>query len=462
MPPDKYSGAADLQAFHHFLTQGTAYVKYGYVEKPRQIAVLSDFLTGRAYTFYTREVSMHPKGWTLDKFFTQLFNYCFPVDFRNKQRRHLEQCQQGNRSGRDYVADLTELFTIVGSYSKKERVVKLFNNFCPSIQKGLYVAKLHPETSRWKRVVSEAEYIEMAENIDLKIPSSSSHNGNGGGSGSSHGNSHGGNRNNRGYRRNGNDHRDRGHRSGNQSPRRPKSPSTFGKKTNNTPGYSSGPRYPKAGSSHSKPPHRRQGGPSTKKVQLSAKEEEDLCAAGKCFKCKEHGHMARNCPTNNSVKSSSSGKPLGLSSFSLGIDLQETERLRYAGLPERSGLSLGMVDIRGDSNSDDLEYLDPTEEGHPSGSDNAALDLFEDDFEFDDLPELMLVSDSDEEGPSYDTESDISDEQSDLSDSGLSTIDEYVEMENRASAEEDTPVLLVLTPSMQFAMYEGHIPHSSV
>jgi len=32
--PDKYSRAVDLQAFHCFLTQGTAYVKYGYIEKP--------------------------------------------------------------------------------------------------------------------------------------------------------------------------------------------------------------------------------------------------------------------------------------------------------------------------------------------------------------------------------------------------------------------------------------------
>jgi len=218
MPSDKYSDVADLQAFHGFLTQGMAYVKYGYVEKPQQITVLSDFLTGIAYTFYTREVSMHPKGWTLDKFFTQLFNYCFPVDFHNKQRRRLEQCQQGNRSACDYITDLTELFTMVRSYSKKKHVVKLFNNLCPSIQKGLYVAKLHLETSHWKRVASEAKYIEMAENIDLKIPSSSSHNGNGGGSGSSHGNSHGGNCNNRGYCCNGNDHCDRGHWSGNQSP----------------------------------------------------------------------------------------------------------------------------------------------------------------------------------------------------------------------------------------------------
>ena len=185
--------------------------------------------------------------------------------------------------------------------------------------------------------------------------------------------------------------------------------------------------------------------------------------AGKCFKCKEHGHMARkrNCSINNSIKSSSSGKPLGLSLFSLGIDLQEMERLGDAGLSERSSLSLRMVDIRGDSNSDDLEYLNPTEKGHPSGSDNTALDLFKDDSKIDDLPELMPVSDSDEEGPSYDTELDISDEQSDLSDSGLSTINEYVEIENWASAEEDTPVLLVLTPSMQFTMDEGHISHPS-
>ena len=301
----------------------------------------------------------------------------------------------------------------------------------------------------------------MAENIDLKIPSSSNHNGNGGGSGSSHGNSHGGNHNNGGYRRNGNDHRDRGHRSGNQSPRRPKSPSTFGKKTNNTPGYSSGPRYPTAGPSYSKPPHHRQEGPSTKKVQLSVKEEEELCAAGKCFKCKEHGHMARNCPTNNSVKSSSSGKPPGLSSFSLGIDLEETERLRDASLPERSGLSLGFVNIGGDSDGDDLEYLDPPEESHPPGSDTL-LDLVKDDSEFDDLLELVPVSDSEDESPSYDDESEISDEQSEWSDSGLSAIDEFIEMENRASAEEDAPVPLVLTPSMQFAMYEGHIPHPSV
>ncbi|KAG6814624.1 hypothetical protein H0H93_012830 [Arthromyces matolae] len=95
-PPDKYSGQVDYRAFHRFLTHGTAYVKYGYVEKRRQVMVLSEFLSGKAYTFYTRRVALAPHKWTLKEFFTELFNYCFPIDYRNQQRARLEALEQGN------------------------------------------------------------------------------------------------------------------------------------------------------------------------------------------------------------------------------------------------------------------------------------------------------------------------------------------------------------------------------
>ncbi|KNZ81685.1 hypothetical protein J132_10965 [Termitomyces sp. J132] len=94
-PPEKYGGQAEYRAFQKFLTHGTAYVKYGYVEKQRQVMVLSEFLTGRAYTFYTRRVSLAPHRWTLKEFFTELFNYCFPIDYRNQQRVRLDKFEQG-------------------------------------------------------------------------------------------------------------------------------------------------------------------------------------------------------------------------------------------------------------------------------------------------------------------------------------------------------------------------------
>jgi len=65
------------------------------------------------------------------------------------------------------VSELTELFTIVGTPGKHEQVTKLWYGFRKSIQKALYTAKLNPETSRWKEIVREAEYHEMAERVDL-------------------------------------------------------------------------------------------------------------------------------------------------------------------------------------------------------------------------------------------------------------------------------------------------------
>ncbi|KAG5333235.1 hypothetical protein C0989_006013 [Termitomyces sp. Mn162] len=166
-PPSNYSGAPDLQAFLQFMTHCTLYVKYGLVQKERQVLVVSEFLTGRAWTFYSREVSRAPEDWSMERFFKEIFNDCFPINYRNKQRYKLQHLRQGKMTVRDYVGKLQELFTIVGSTNSKEKVVKLFNGFRTSIQRELYRMGLNPETSRWKKVVSKAEFVEMAE-LDLR------------------------------------------------------------------------------------------------------------------------------------------------------------------------------------------------------------------------------------------------------------------------------------------------------
>ncbi|KAG6806234.1 hypothetical protein H0H92_012118, partial [Tricholoma furcatifolium] len=51
-PPTTYNGAADIQKFMQFLTHGTAYVKYGCVERRRHVMVLSQHLEGKAWSFY--------------------------------------------------------------------------------------------------------------------------------------------------------------------------------------------------------------------------------------------------------------------------------------------------------------------------------------------------------------------------------------------------------------------------
>ncbi|KAG5633532.1 hypothetical protein H0H81_007069, partial [Sphagnurus paluster] len=144
-PPEKYNGRADWLTFQRFMTHGLNYVKYGYVEKPRQVIVLSEFLVGKAYTFFTRNVALKPHKWDL-------------------QRARLDTFVQGRLSVKEYVSELNELFSIVGTDGKRARVVKLFNGFKPSIQRALYRVHMNAEQTSWKKMVQEAEYQELAEN----------------------------------------------------------------------------------------------------------------------------------------------------------------------------------------------------------------------------------------------------------------------------------------------------------
>ncbi|KAG6886823.1 hypothetical protein C0992_002131 [Termitomyces sp. T32_za158] len=273
-----------------------------------------------AWTFYSREASRAPEKWALEKFFKGLFNECFPINYCNKQRNKLQHLRQGKSTVRDYVGELQELFTIVGSTNRKEKVVKLFNGFRPSIQKELYRAGLNPETSEWKRVVRKAEFIEMAESIDLDFG-----NGTTGGAGTAQNQSaeHGqggdgtnGNRN--GHKRDQKQFKDQ---------KRSKSPSGTGKKTNTSPQYSA-----KGGTSRPTDAKEAKGKGYRSKLKgdqprLSKEEEAEYRAQGRCFRCRETGHLARNCPQAHASSSSNPGKPPGLNSYSVNVDLWEAEKL---------------------------------------------------------------------------------------------------------------------------------------
>ena len=167
IPPKDYDGSADSRAYHRFVMEGEAYLRDGKVHRERQIRVLAHHLDGKAYDFYMRKVATDdPAKWNIHKFFTELFNYCFPIDYRQQMRIKLEDVhQKHHQTVSEFVYELQELFSMVGNTPPEMKVVKLWYNLKAPIQRALWRDGLHPDTSTWDEVVARAEIFEVAENV---------------------------------------------------------------------------------------------------------------------------------------------------------------------------------------------------------------------------------------------------------------------------------------------------------
>ena len=235
-------------------------------------------------------------------------------------RKTLARCHQNDKSVAEYAHELTDLFNMIGKIPMQERVIKFWNSARPSIQRELWRNKLNPELSTWNKVVSQAEIIEIAENVaerhgwDRRTnpPSTAP----GMVSGSSGGNSKNKGRPTDGsvqavsfgsrvkkhgkHRNNPFSNQERQRQGSNHRPR----DGTHARK-----GSSKNGSVPPNGS-HNNKFHAR------KTRQLSDKEKAEYRADGRCFGCGKEGHISRNCPDNATVKSHGQGPP-GASTFNV-------------------------------------------------------------------------------------------------------------------------------------------------
>jgi hypothetical protein len=326
IPPLEYDGRPDARSYHRFVRESEAYLRDGKVRGRRKVFLLSYYLTGRAYDFYTQKVSLDEESWSLRDFYAELFNYCFPVDFRMQMRKTLARCYQNELTVSEYTHQLHELFNMIGDIPDRDKVLKFWNGTRPVIQKGLWRDNLNPEISTWDQVVSQAEIIEISENVAdrrdrAKVGSSQPA---AGGStdrpARSKGNSNQQARSARAVtfdsprRRHGHDRQrsrvpNQQSREGSQAASTSRHPSTPGSDRRDTRGTSSKGKFQTpSGSSYKKEPSRT--------PRRSEKELAEFRASGRCFVCGGEGHISRNCPENQTVHASGS-RPPGKAAFSI-------------------------------------------------------------------------------------------------------------------------------------------------
>jgi hypothetical protein len=158
IPPKDYDGSADARAYHRFVMEGEAYLHDCKVRQDRQIRILAHYLDGKAYDFYMQKVATDdPNKWGLHRFFTELFNYCFPIDYRQQMRVKLEEhYQKHDQSVSEYVFELQEMFSMVETMPQEMKNIKLWNSLKTRVQKALWRDGLHPDSSTWDEIMTKA------------------------------------------------------------------------------------------------------------------------------------------------------------------------------------------------------------------------------------------------------------------------------------------------------------------
>ena len=123
---------------------------------------------GKAREFYVNAVAVDPYKWKLPEFYTELFNYCFPVDFRAKQREKLHKYRQNDLKVRDYLYELNGFWNMIGEEDERTKVTKFWSSLQYEIQRDLWRDKLNPEVSSLKEVVAAAEIVEIARSVVMQ------------------------------------------------------------------------------------------------------------------------------------------------------------------------------------------------------------------------------------------------------------------------------------------------------
>jgi hypothetical protein len=120
IPPARYNGEANANAIQRFARESRTYVKMGRVPEDEHVYFVSYYLDGKALDFYNQIVVPDEDNWTLKHFFVELFEFCFPVNFRNNQRKRLNRCFQNGKEVAEHVAEWSEIYNTIGLEDNQE------------------------------------------------------------------------------------------------------------------------------------------------------------------------------------------------------------------------------------------------------------------------------------------------------------------------------------------------------
>ncbi|KIY53766.1 hypothetical protein FISHEDRAFT_32699, partial [Fistulina hepatica ATCC 64428] len=163
VPPEYYNGEANDELFWRYVTETNQYLQDGAVPPHRQVTVASRYLKGRAREYYIQSVLLSGETPLLDEWYQNLFDYCFPENYRDTCHANLRRCRQNGRDIQEYYFELTQWWNALGDATPHAQTVKFWEGLDGWMEEALIMDGYDIDVHTLEEVYARARVLQKAK-----------------------------------------------------------------------------------------------------------------------------------------------------------------------------------------------------------------------------------------------------------------------------------------------------------
>ncbi|KAF8596072.1 hypothetical protein BDV93DRAFT_455596, partial [Ceratobasidium sp. AG-I] len=166
--PKSYNGKANFDKFEHFIFTFDNWCLDTKLSGRMRVRNVSRFLDDKASVWYMSNIAPNINSYDMTRVYQGLFNYCFPLDFKESLCRKYMQKRQNDQSVQDYFAE-GDLMHRRLKVTDEQHVQRMWDGAARYIKVEWVIKGILPENTTIEELRTTALDIERAPKIRKSV-----------------------------------------------------------------------------------------------------------------------------------------------------------------------------------------------------------------------------------------------------------------------------------------------------
>lgn len=133
-PPERWNGEGEFDDYQDWVFHLDHYFKVIEFPKEYQVAEMSQFLSGKARSWFMRVVAKNAARWTVEKVNEALFDAFFPANLRSQFRHEFLTATQGAMHFKEFAEHIKNLASRLPNVDERDAAIRLWHGAQPYLR----------------------------------------------------------------------------------------------------------------------------------------------------------------------------------------------------------------------------------------------------------------------------------------------------------------------------------------